>query len=244
MTTPTSVAAKIGVPTDDAEIQPYPTTGQLVANLNPSYSDLLRDVGSERGNVYCYIVDSVEVSTDGWFEHHGSGPNFQGDRITLCTCKHLMRTFQDADQWEGTWVAGFTGINAVGDRRHYLVYLMRIGAAFESQRELWNWLPQETRKRKAAHLNRHGDIFEPWERLRDPFDPRHYTPPRTDHVHCSSNNWHGDVDYVGASGRRAALLVGDPAASYLWDEPTIASSFRLHRGQSKMNFQSFLSSLH
>ena len=90
----------------------------------------------EEGQVYTYVVETVK-QVDGELLQSGSGPNFQGDLITLCTCKHQLRAYLPAEEWPGTWVAGFTSSrNGAGPNK--LFYLMQVGEAYSSQYELWN----------------------------------------------------------------------------------------------------------
>lgn len=213
---------------EDEPFQPFPRSGSLAANLNLDLDRLRARTGTGRDTVYCYVLTSV-CCDDMGFVQYGSSPNFQGGVITLCTCKHQMRSRLAPEAWIGRWVAGFTGKNAVGDGRRYLVYLMRVAQAVESQEDLWVALPPRARLPKAARLHRHGDLFEPAQPLRDPFIPGSYKLPRPDHVHAQWDSWHKDIGHTGRSGRRPALLVGDPEYSFLWDRPVIPAPFNLPR---------------
>lgn len=183
--------------------------------------------------VYCYIVATIE-EREGGFIQRGSGPNFQGGAISLCTCKHLMRTFRNLADWPGVWIAGFTGIRA-GYGRNALVYLMRVDYAFASHADLWaaRSIPTRLKRAKAAETHPYGDIFRPLPGRRDPFDHRRYAEPHAEHVHRLGGGWRDDIDYTGPGGRRAALLIGDPQASYLWNRPMLYLQSRLHRGQTR-----------
>ena len=44
---------------------------------------------------------------------------------------------------------------------NYLVFLMRVGKAFSSHRELWQYLPKRVREKKSATDNVHGELYEP-----------------------------------------------------------------------------------
>ena len=222
------------------DYQPFPRTGRLAENTNLSLDGLRARVLPGPAKVYCYIVATVE-NRRGRLVQTGSGPNWQGDLITLCTCKHWMRAFMNADAWRGVWIAGFTGVRA-GSGLHHLVYLMRVKQAFRSHHDLWfaKSIAPRTKEAKAAHLSKFGDLYKPRQGWTDPFDPRGYAPPEPDHVHCNLDHWHNDIDYVGLSGRRPALLAGDPAHSYLWDRPTVLYPARLHRGQKKHSLDDLL----
>jgi hypothetical protein len=201
----------------------------------------LRDqLGNEQGTVYAYVITTVK-NVDGKFIQKGSGPNFQGGRITLCTCKHLMRSALDVEAWRGNWVAGFCRINE-GGGRNALVCLMRVERAFASHAELWQWaeMAQTTKQAKAAHLHRLGDVFKPNGEPADCFDSNCYLLPVDDHVH-SPDAWHKDIHYEkGYSGRPAALLVGDPVFSFLWDRPAIFAAERMGRPYHTLDLSNFL----
>ncbi len=214
--------------------QPFPQTGRLADNMNLQLDVLCQKITLDQAILYCYVIKTVE-RRDGRFVQRGSGPNFQGDRITLCTCKHRMRTFMSVKAWKGKWVAGFTGVKA-GEGKNFLVYLMQVSHAFESHYDLWNdtkIILDETKQVKATHSNNFGDIYEP-RRETEKFDPQSYISPRKSHVHFSDYHWHKDIDYKGCSQRRAALLVGDKKSSFLWNKPMIFYTHpNLPRGQKK-----------
>lgn len=219
--------------------QPFPEEGRLAETLNVSVDALRSLVGDakfQEADVYCYIVATVR--SDGrTFSQTGNGPNFQGDLLTLCTCKHFMRTFLDVRDWKGKWVAGFTSSQA-GRGRNALVYIMAVGNAFESHLELWlsDALTPAAKEAKAADLDAFGDLYRPMASLTDPFEPSRYRAPVEHHGHAANNIWHQDIDYVGCGGRRAALLVGDSGLSFLWNKPMILyprARPNLHRGQKK-----------
>jgi len=95
----------------ESEFQPFPRTGVMFDQMNCDLESLLEKVDSDGDLVYSYIIATIKLR-DSRFVRTGSAPNFQGGRITLCTCKHFMRTFLDKDAWVGKWIAGFTGADA------------------------------------------------------------------------------------------------------------------------------------
>jgi hypothetical protein len=187
------------------DYQPFPQTGQLASSMNQPLSALKQKLALEQDVVYCYVVSTIK-RRDGRFYQTGSGPNFQGDLLTLCTCKHYMRAFMEPGEWVGKWVAGFSGV-AAGEGRNVLVYLMKVGCAFDSHRTLWQELPDTVRQQKSSAVNSLGDLFQPKEPCGDKYDIRCYEPPHKDHSHMPNNNWHRDINYH--RNRPAALLVGD-----------------------------------
>ena len=141
--------------TQNNTYQPYPQRGFLAKNMDLVLRDLYSQIGKGEADVYCYIVKSVK-NRNSALQQQGCGPNWQGGLITLCTCKHFMRTFKDLDAWEGTWIAGFTTANN-GNGSNALAYLMRVEAAYDSHNDAWHELPVKVREAKDNH--RKGNIF-------------------------------------------------------------------------------------
>ena len=213
--------------------QAMPSLGKLAKNLNLSMDELsIRIASFQHGIAYSYIVDTVEYH-EGRLYQTGSGPNFQGGLVTLCSCKHMMRTFLDVDSWKGVWIAGFTSSRDFKENK--LFYLMKVSEAFESHSEFWasDSISQETKTAKGAHLDRFGDIYQPKNESGNPHYYWNYIEPCKNHVHCEPGNWHEDIGYRNRYGRRPALLVGDPELSFLWDRPIYTSPFKHSRGQKK-----------
>ncbi len=208
--------------------QPFPTTGVFPGNLDWDKARLRQMIKDGSGGVYAYVMSTV-VLKGGEFQQTGCGPNFQGGRLTLCTCKHRMRTSLACEEWKDKWVAGFTSLKC--ERRHWLFYLARVEEAFESQSELWFWLPEETRKAKCARFSELGDLYEPKGILVSGarFNPSCYHTPVREHVHHRLGRegmWKIDIDYRRKKLKieaklRPALLVGDPKSSFLWRKPLL-----------------------
>ncbi len=209
--------------------QPFPEMGVLSANLNWRKSKLKAQLAQASGGVYSYVVKTVAIDREQkQFQQRGSAPNFQGDYITLCTCKHQMRSRLAAVEWPDKWVAGLTSRTHNGF--HWLFYLAQVECAFESHSELWDAIPSKTRQAKSAKLCRFGDLYEPRRALRrdDCFDPAYYHTPISKHAHhrhACDNKWQNDIDYRRKTGKRpkqvASLLVCHPPLSFLWESPTI-----------------------
>ncbi len=194
-------------------------------NLGLSRARLVQMIEGDTDPVYAYIMSSVVLDGGNLFQT-GTGPKFQGGSITLCTCKHRMRTSLSVDQWPGTWVAECGG-------RHWLFYLAKVKEAYESQSELWysDALPEEARQAKSARYSRLGDLYEPKIELDSVgrYDPDQYHMPvsrHSHHKHACDNNWWLDIDYnrkklkVKAK-RQPSLLVCDPEFSFLWRQPLL-----------------------
>ena len=220
----------------DPAVQRYPSEGALVAGMNWPVAALADRIGAApSGPVYAYVLSSVSGSAAG-FQQRGTAPNFQGGSITLCTCKHHMRSGRAAVDWPGCWVAGFTSVSVSAAHCHWLFYLMRVERAFESQFDLWQALPRSSREAKAADRHPLGDLYRP---LSDElaggerFQVARYQPPCPSHDHYQG--WEDDVHYPG--GRRPALLVGAAEHSYVWSGPMVRArpEWRLGRGHRRLS---------
>jgi hypothetical protein len=182
------------------------------------------DLHSQR--VYAYIITTVKMK-DGRFNQTGSAPNFQGGRITLCTCKHKDRaTFHPSnhpvDPWKNVWVAGLTSKTGAPSRG--LVFLMSVQESFDNFRDLWAHLPARCRRAKSASHSTIGDLYEPrgGTNVMDSHDPRNYELPEKDHVHARNGNligWHHDIKRWGRRGKSHRLLLGRAEQSYAWEAP-------------------------
>jgi hypothetical protein len=115
--------------------QPFPTTGVLSRHLDLGKAHLAQMIEDESDAVYAYVMSTV-VLDGNRLRQSGTGPSFQGGHITLCTCKHRMRTSLPCEDWPNKWIAGFTSLDC--GRRHWLFYLAKVKEAYESQSELWH----------------------------------------------------------------------------------------------------------
>jgi hypothetical protein len=191
----------------------------------PSPGALLKSIPATlRGQpVYAYIVTTIKTTPDFQLRQTGSAPNFDGGRITLCTCKHKDRaTFRplkaQPDPWKNVWVAGLTSKSE--DPSRSLAYLICVERSFLSQMELWRALPGSCRQAKSASKSELGDLFEPKAAAADdPYNPAHYYSPIRGHVHSTRqypNTWHHDVMRWGRRSKPHHLLLGQAAQSYRW----------------------------
>jgi len=227
---------------NDEVCQEWPKYGKLKKNMNKTLSDLKKVLKDKDGLIYVYVLTTVET-IQGDFVQTGSAPNFQGGYITLCICKHRMRTWRKPDDWKDIWIAGFTGVNILNDHRNYLFYLMRVQKAFQSHKELWDWLPSYVRTAKDASRHKCGDIYRPISNLKDKFNPIHYSEPIKNHVHFKNNEWYNDINYKTKVGKRPALLVGVPEYSFLWSQPKIYFNKKLPRTKKWNDINEFIKSL-
>lgn len=204
--------------------QPFPTTGPLFDNLDLSKTELAERIDRLPGGLHSYTMTSVWRDGIGLLEQRGSGPNYQGDCLTLCTCAHQIRAGKEPNDWlDDWWVAGFTSPDQCD--QIYLFYLAKIEKVYKSQAEICKALPPETLNAKTTRRNRLGDIYEP-NRLSDctdPFNVAHYFPPMIGHSHrekASDQRWLRDIDYP-RYGRRASYFLAKPTLSFLWQTPLL-----------------------
>lgn len=181
--------------------------------------------------IYYYIIRSVDLENNKFIQK-GSGPNFEGDIITLCTCKHKMRTYPNIDQ--GTWIAGITSKNIGSNLGNYIYYLARINETFNSHYELWEYFKKHapnTLKLKSSVQNPLGDIFFPKNKtINDMFDPDEYRKPIQGHSH--QKNWHDDIKI--RYKKPSKLIVFDPKYSFVWKSPVIKiNPNKLTQGQRR-----------
>lgn len=176
--------------------------------------------------VYYYIIKSADY-IDGKLVNTGCAPNFQGGIVTLCTCKHYMRTYNSIQ--EGTWIAGFTSIDAYLKRGNFLYYLAQVKKIYASHFGLWtsDAFSKKTKDKKNTRCNPLGDLYEPIRlNLIDEqkFDSLNYHTPCEDNRHFAGNEWHNDIIKrykIRNSDERkiSKLLVFDPKFSYVWTKP-------------------------
>jgi hypothetical protein len=211
-------------------VQPFPNDGRLGSKLGLPLPLLTARLGQPNDRAYSYVVRTVKWDHEtATFDQYGSAPNFQGDVLTLCTCKHQMRASQAADDWRGVWLVGFTS-RAIYDGKHWLFYLARIETAHESHADLWTRMTPVSRRAKAAHVNFLGDLFKPKTPLPTAdarFSPFRYFSP---HLHAHRwwdedgwhNDWHNDINYhLADKFGHPPLLVADPRRTFIWNEPLI-----------------------
>ena len=222
--------------------QPFPQEGQLADRANLSLGPLRQALVSDGGWGYRYIVATIK-NKKGSFIQEGCAPNFQGGLITLCTCKHKMRTYKSSTDWSGVWIAGFSSVRAGGGRQA-LVYLMKVERAFDSHYDFWfSDLMMETKQSKAANIHPLGDVYQPRSRNIDKYNLKDYLPPYKNHVHGHDNNWHNDIVYH-RYGRPSSLLVGNPDLSFLWNKPMLYSPPPIQaQGEKKYDLKELLNQL-
>ncbi|WP_145233790.1 hypothetical protein [Urbifossiella limnaea] len=196
----------------------------LFDNMDLRMPELQSRIGGRPGKVRSYKMISVYVDDQGRLEHYGSGPNFQGGCLTLCTCAHQIRTEKHAADWEGCWLAGFTSPRLCD--RTWLFYLAQVGAGYPTAAGMWTALPA-LQGAKSTRQHRLGDMFEPrlTSSFSNPCKSTSYYPPMVGHSHrrtAATDDWKKDIEFSNAQfGRHAAYLVADPAFTFLWQTPAL-----------------------
>ena len=199
-------------------------------SLDLSMAELLGRVATDSGDpTYSYIASTFVLDDPGrHFRQTGSAPNFQGGYVSLCTCKHRMRTRLPVSEWPRKWIAVFSSRTLLSGL-HWLTCLFRVSQAFESHADLWT-SREDLRAAKSAQLNYLGDLYQPVDALtgEDRFRPKKYLTPAL-HVHhkrTEDQGWENDISYMKqkAGLPRPALLVGEPSLCFLWLEPVVSLS--------------------
>jgi hypothetical protein len=188
--------------------------------------------------VYYYVVRTVELDNETGkeeFVQKGCGPNWEGRRITLCTCKLSMCANMESKDWEGFWIAGIGGVKAERGNR-CLVYLMKVKKAYDSHCDIYraarkepHVIPLRAREKKRTDKNPLGDIYVPRanRQLKGEarFNPENYLKPINTkhyaHPHLKDDEWRSDIERKPRWNRHPSLLIGDPHFSFLWSTPTL-----------------------
>jgi hypothetical protein len=215
------------IPAAVSHFQPFPTEGPLFHNLDLQKPELQRRIGHLPGKVRSYKMTSVGLNESGLLQQEGSGPNFQGGYLTLCTCQFIFRAEKrQADEWlDDWWIAGFTTPKYSG--RIWLFYLAQIERVCASHAETWKALPKPARQAKSVRRSRLGDIYQPdpSSACRDPFDPAHYYPPLVGHSHhatATDDEWERDISFFHPTFKRhPVLLIAKPRRTFPWQSPRL-----------------------
>lgn len=222
----------VGILADQKEYQDL--SGWKGIGLEELLGNIQSSAGSE---VRIYTVASTRLDkNDMAVRHSGSGPNLEGRRATLCTCKHSMRQSHKPENWSGKWILGLTSraMSKGFEGIHYLLYMMKVEQAFDSHHDLYYYLRKldaESLRIKNAVGNPLGDIFQPKRPCADPLEPTMYMSPHQNHSHGNGLNdqWCEDIVYKGKS---APLLLADAENTYVWPRPMIR--FKMNRGVGNM----------
>jgi hypothetical protein len=212
-----------GEPAWDISRSPAFTESTTDLDLKALSHRLASTGNPDKQRVFGYVVTSIHLR-NGRLEQEGSGPNFKGGLVTLCTCKQSMRSEQPL---RGFWIAGMSSWTKEFGKQQALVYLMRVGRAYPSQYALIDKLQrsdgQSVVDAKNSTIHLLGDLMMPVRRHlaeADQLSVEAYLPPILGHTHRRTDqdkNWHHDIHYVnGKTNRPASMLVGDPDFTFTW----------------------------
>lgn len=217
--------------------QPFPKSNAKTIRVDRA---LPKSLQHERGEVFSYKLTTLEKMGRALVQH-GNAPNYQGDRITLCTCMHHHRTWPRMRA--GTWIAGFND-NASGNK---LFYLMRVKDTVDSFDAMWRSGLISKLAAKSASRDVFGDLYEPvsMKTSANAYNPAFYKRPIAGHKHLPGSAWHHDIRFKHwATGKPHKLLVGEPGKSYLWQYPTYSYRTQPHpRFRSHDSLADFLREL-
>lgn len=211
----------------------------VALTLNPTIQAVTNTLGEDAA-IYAYVMTSV-TKENGSLKHQGCGPNIKGGLITLCTCKHHMRSARhwlndSSKNLSNKWVAGFTGNK---DGGNVLFYLMKIGEVYESHADLWRAFLQQGRQEildvKNATSNPFGDVYRPKDIEKCFLEIRYKQESYENTIdgHAHEGDWRKDVNYEGYGKQQAALLVGESENSFVWTKAKLSSKIHLPRNTKK-----------
>lgn len=219
---------------------------------SPSLEELKKEIAKD-DIVLAYVVATckpikVEPAASLALIHTGSGPNLDGGRITLCTCKHRMRTspvfFDKKFSNRSIWIAGFS--SSAGGGKNWLYYLMKVGMTFSSQQEIYDHLkatPVILAAKLATNPKAHGDIFEPKTNCSNSFDPSLYELPHPGHSHRKEDEWKKDIS-VEYYGRNPKMLLGKKGHSYCYPSAQILRTGEpMTQGNQRLSGEDFIHAL-
>jgi len=204
----------------------WPNKNEYNQNLNLTL--LKKQLAGHDVIGYSYVIRTIRYQNQ-HFKQIGCGPNFQGGLVTLCTCKHQMRTWRDTKDWRGIWIIGVSNLTEINLDKNYLIYMMKVKESYNSFEDLWNNLPNNTKKIKNTRANKFGDVYQPREDIDNPYKPDNYFKSIGTHCHNTEKSIIYDICYFD-NKRRPAMLVGDPKLTFIWLKPIISLKHKHVRG--------------
>lgn len=231
-------------------------TNQIISdNFNKNLNlydlkDKLKDSLDEL--IYFYVLTTTSYENNKIVQK-GSAPNFEGGIITLCTCKHRMRTYPDVKK--DVWIAGitnkYTGPNSNNGERvgNHLFYLFKIEQYFESQFDLYQYLKDkesEAFKKKTAEQNVFGDLYTPLKNISDKHNSKNYLPINDKHVHFRDEIWKYDIEKYNDKEHKLLLGHRGKESNFVWNEPKIKLNYDVFitQGARKLYLKDFLKLFH
>lgn len=165
-----------------------------------------------------YVFPHHEIKlVNGVFQQTRSGPNWEGDVVTLTTCKHLLRTYSSMVERKTALV----GLTNKLDGENFIMYIGVIDKIFDSNYDLGSFLAKtspDTFNKKSTSDNRLGDVFFPNDKLSgfEVYDIINFEDPCSDHCRVEENDskgdpkWWKDIEYLTRNGTRPKCLIFNP----------------------------------
>lgn len=189
----------------------------------------MREILSGVTCIYVYPHHEIKLSDEGEFQQTRSGPNWEGDLVTMTTCKHLLRTYKTIDESGRVAICGVT--NKL-DGENFLMYIGVVRMTFNSMDSLSAYLQQnepKAFKAKDTRHNRLGDLFVPAYDLtgEERYDSMSFHEPVDDHCRKEELDskgqpkWFKDIEYVTRNGTHPKSLILEPVTvhtepNYIW----------------------------
>ena len=116
-------------------------------------------------NTPCYDrMDTICRNCRPVIKQRRSSPNWEGGLVTYATCKHQMRTWLTAEEWEGVWIAGLNPASLDNS----VMFLGQVCTSHRSNYQLYCSLQTaapEVVPFKLASNNPRGDLYTPGDIL-------------------------------------------------------------------------------
>lgn len=179
--------------------------------------------------IYVYPHHEIKLSDEGEFQQTRSGPNWEGGKVTMTTCKHLLRTYKSI---QGGGNVAICGVTNKLNGENFIMYVGVVSDTFDSNYELSRYLEHhypEVFRIKSVKYNRLGDIFAPMYGLdgNDRYDSLNFEEPCYDHCRKEENDskgdpkWLKDIEYSARQSVRPKCLIVDPVTvhttpNFIW----------------------------
>ena len=197
---------------------------------------------------YAFTLHEIFYEDD-IFKQTRSSPNWQGSIATMATCKQMMRTWNDPQEWLGMWNFCFTPSHCASNA---LFFAGRVCQTWESNYDYGVWakenLPDDEYEAKLADYCPRGDIYTPRRELQgeERYDVENFdTPPghtrSTETYSDGTPKWWKDIRYR-MNGRRPPVLQYNPA--FIFSYPVAWTKLPLGRATRKVTLEHFHKELH
>lgn len=179
-----------------------------------------------------------------------SSPNWEGGMFTFATCKHQMRTWRTAEEWQDTWICGLGPRDC---QNNTLLYAGKVAQVFANNYDLSRYILHEypdIYRIKAADNNPRGDLYTPVKGLASRMEierykhtnfiePKNHTRS-VDKYKDGTPKWWRDIEYK-SHNKRPPVFILDPVV--VFSKPMIWSSLKPGRACLKITCEQLLDSL-